>query len=370
MKKVHFLIDKTKIVNYAITPVLFNKKKLKKRGYIVDFFYEIKEEFLECDILILVSKPILKMVQEKQAVIHEPSPMIDLIKKAREYTNKIIWMDTSDSTSVTHFELLPYIDLYLKKQLLKDKTLYIKKFYGGRIFTDYYHREFGVKDSNPFEQFYPLDLDLVQKVGLSWHIGLGDMYNAFNKRGKIRLLVPEWIKFDYKMKFTPPESNRRIDLFIRTTSNLHRELVAFHRKELIRRLNIILSKPGINGSTKGPWLSTKEFREALKNSKILPSPFGWGEIGVRDFEAFIFGAALLKPDLSHMETWPPIFIEHETYQPFKWNFEDLESVILELLENDKKRIEIARNGQESYRNSISLEGMEKFCSWFIQQIEK
>ena len=64
-----------------------------------------------------------------------------------EIVNKIVWLDDSDSTGITHFELLPLVDLYLKKQLLKDKKLYSQnQFYGDRIYTDYYHRTVGVED--------------------------------------------------------------------------------------------------------------------------------------------------------------------------------------------------------------------------------
>ena len=107
----------------------------------------------------------------------------------------------------------------------------------------------------------------------------------------------------------------------------------------------------------------------MLESKILPSPFGWGELGVRDYEAFINGSLLLKPDMTHMETWPNIFIPEQTYQPFSWDFSNLESNILKLLENKKERIRIAQNGQDAYRDSISISGMEKFCDYFINAIE-
>lgn len=371
MKKINVLIDDSRIIDYLVFPLRLNRKKLSGMGYEINFFKNLNKKSLSCDILLVSSKPALKLLKEKNAVIRAPSPVIDLIKKARDYTNKIIWMDTSDSTSVTHFELLPHVDLYLKKQLLRDRSLYQKEFYGGRIFTDFYHRRFGVTDQNPFNQFYPLDMDLSHKVDLSWNIGLADMYNAFSTAGKLRRRFAAYLPRGHSKVFHDPTGEKNTDIFLRTSSNLKRELVAFHRKEIISRIEKLLEKDGeITGSARDPWLSLKEFRKALKESKILPSPFGWGEIGVRDYEAFIFGAALLKPDISHMETWPALFIEGETYQPFSWGFEDLESAIIELLNNEKKRIRIANNGQQAYKDSISNKGMERFCDWFIQQIEK
>ena len=371
MKIINVLIDDSPIIDYLVFPLRLNRKKLSGMGYEIKFFKKLNEKSLSCDILLFSSKPALKLLKEKNAVIREPSPVIDLIKKARDYTNKIIWMDTSDSTGVTHFELLPHVDLYLKKQLLKDRSLYQKEFYGGRIYTDFYHRNFGVSDQTLFRQFYPLDINMSYKLDLSWNIGLADMYNAFSRAGNLRRRFAAYLPRGYSKIFHDPAGGKNTDIFLRTSSNLKRELIALHRKEIISRLEKLLEKDGeITGSVRGPWLSLKEFRKALKGSKILPSPFGWGELGVRDYEAFIYGAALLKPDISHMETWPALFIEGETYQPISWDFEDMESKIRELLDNKKKRIEMARAGQEAYRDSISQDGMERFCNWFVKQVEK
>ena len=90
---------------------------------------------------------------------------------------------------------------------------------------------------------------------------------------------------------------------------------------------------------------------------------------MRDYEAFIFGAALLKPDMSHMETWPNVFIKDETYCSFNWDYSNLEEKILELLDSSKKRIDLANSGQSIYKNSISNKGMVEFCNWFTNQIE-
>ena len=52
------------------------------------------------------------------------------------------------------------------------------------------------------------------------------------------------------------------------------------------------------------------------------SPFGWGELCLRDYEAVLGGALLLKPDMSHLETWPDVFVPHDTYAPFDWDATD------------------------------------------------
>lgn len=65
----------------------------------------------------------------------------------------------------------------------------------------------------------------------------------------------------------------------------------------------------------------------MQTSKICFSPFGYGEICWRDIEAFAYGAVLIKPDMSHLETSPDIYVPGVTYLPVKWDFSDLQEVV-------------------------------------------
>lgn len=368
--KVHFIASRQDpIIDYLLTPVRINKNKLLEFGYDVKIFYKYTHEALSCDVLALVSKTILRSMQEKSPVCQEKGPTVAFLKKARQYANKIIWFDSSDSTSVTHFELLPFVDLYLKKQIFKDKKMYQKEFYGGRIFSDFYNQKFGVEDKALYNQFYPLSSDFFDKVQLSWNIGLGDMYGAFTKIANIRRLFADYLKVSYNFPITSPQMVKNTDIFLRTSANLGRNSVSFHRQEMVCRLSGYLDKrKHLKGSINGERLSTKDFRAKLSDTKILPSPFGWGEIGVRDYEAFIYGALLFKPNVDHMLTWPNIFIDDVTYISMDWGFEKMEEQIDELLSNNLKRLDIAAYGQKAFLDTISLAGMNRFCKWFIQQI--
>jgi len=195
-------------------------------------------------------------------------------------------------------------------------------------------------------------------------------YDAFSKINQFRRLLRDYLPVNYEIPFTNPGKKRDLDIFLRTSRNLPRETVAFHRQELVRRLDAMLQRANsLTGSVKGK-IPLKKYMEMMKNSKITFGPFGWGELNIREYEAYICGTLLLRPDISHMETWPSIFVAGETYQPYRWDFEDLESTIKELLKGEGRRLQIARSGQEAYRDSISPLGMERFCGWFIQQIDK
>jgi hypothetical protein len=370
MKRICFLASKDKIADYLATPIRYNIRGLRERGYEVVFRYAPSLAGLESDILCLMSKPALQLLGETEEVVREDGPTLAFLSRCREAAGKIIWFDISDSTGVTHFELLPHVDLYLKKHLLKDRSLYDKPFYGGRIYSDFYHRHFGVTDEKPFTQFHPLAPEQAHKVSLSWNMGLGDMYNSFTKRNTLRRLCPGLLKPDFGVPFVDPGSPRPLDIFLRTSANLGRESVSFDRKNLIARLERLLADhPQVTGSASGR-LPIDEYRRRMTRSKIAFGPFGWGELNVKEYEALILGACLVRPDISHMETWPDIFIAGITYQPYAWDFSDLEENVLGLLRDDARRLEIARRGQQAYRDMISPEGMERFCDWFVRQIER
>ena len=299
----------------------------------------------------------------------------------------VIWMDDSDSTSVTHFEVLPYVEKYLKKQLFKDKSLYRKDYYGGRIFSDYYHEHFNVNDVDVFQQHYPLEKEYEEKVDLSWNIGLGNIHESFTLKSYLKRIFPfASSKPNYNQKFVNPNDKKPIDLYIRTSANLARPSVAFHRQELLRKLtdyqnnHKIISMVGSNVKNSNHSLDsllesnskripTKKIRKIMEMTKVMPSPFGWGELGVRDYEAFKYGALLLKPDMSHMETWPNLFIPEKTFVPLNWSFSDLAEKMEKVLSDETYRIDISIAGQDVYKASISEEGMNDFCNWFTQKIE-
>jgi hypothetical protein len=366
MKKINIVIDHSKIIYYHIYPILVNKKELERNGIKLEFHDKLSEKLFDCDILVLLSKPIFTLIDEKKYIFDKNGLMISFLRKAREKVRNIIWMDTADSTSSTHFELLPYVDKYLKKQLFKDRCIYEKQFYGGRIFTDFYHHNYDISDSETYSEISKLLPDFNDKIGLSWNIGLGDMFSAFGNNRKsivsgryFNILKPKYNQSHFNI------DNKDIDILLKTTANLSRETVAFHRKELVNQLIRISKKNKLFSVIQGKRISDKEFKQVMKRTKIFPSPFGWGEIGVRDYESFIYGGVLLKPSLEHMLTWPNIFIEGETYVSFNWDYSDLEEKIQGLLADKNYMDFVALNGQKAYLKSISPEGMRKFCERFI-----
>ena len=53
--------------------------------------------------------------------------VIRLLKTAKKEFSKVIYFDLSDSTSLLHPQIIKYVDIYSKSQLLKDKNLSVAK---------------------------------------------------------------------------------------------------------------------------------------------------------------------------------------------------------------------------------------------------
>ena len=381
MKIIRIIAAKDSISTFFLDPIRQNKKYFLSRGYKIIIHNGINCIPKGSDVLIILSKPMMKYLRNKEPVFSEQSPIIKKLKYSRKYNDKLIWMDISDSTGVTHFEILKYVDLYLKKQLLKDMKLYDKEFYGGRIFTDYYHNKFRIVDKNPFLQFHPLDQKYAHKVGLSWNICMGNIFQASNiLRSKIKRSI-NYTHVNYNFPFISPASKRNTDIFLKISSTVERNTVRFHRNTVYNKIKQISDKKNLNSYSgksnrsfidlfNQRFLSYKHYNNKMKDSKIVLGPFSYGDINTRDYESIINGSLLLKPSISYLNTWPNIFKEYETYIPFKWDFSDIdERNLINILKNDDERINIVNNAQETYMSYISDAGMEKFCDRFISFID-
>ena len=86
----------------------------------------------------------------------------------------------------------------------------------------------------------------------------------------------------------------------------------------------------------------------MENSKICVSPFGLGEITLKDFECFLSGSMLLKPDMAHMETWPNLFQDNKTCLFHSWDADDIQDKIDWALSHNSERTAIAKAGQDLY----------------------
>ena len=147
-------------------PILKYKKLLRDAGYYINIEGNNRENISESDILILDSFCFRDDWSNKSVQI------IKKVEKLRELTGKIYYFDVTASSNTPHYTILPYVDIYLKKQLLYDKACYLKPMYGHRVFSDYYHKKFQVVDKTDLYSSPIKDSSLLGKLNVGWNSGL------------------------------------------------------------------------------------------------------------------------------------------------------------------------------------------------------
>ncbi|MFA6290428.1 MAG: glycosyltransferase [Victivallales bacterium] len=339
-------------------PLLVSKPYFEEKGYNLNFHWKMSEKIFNCDIVFVNSNVFRSFWSSKKTDI------FSFLEKAKAENLKIYWFDTTDSTWCTQFEVMPYVDLFLKSQVFKDRRQYLKRFRTGRMFTDYFDDLYktGEKD----ESFPLASENDLGKIRVSWNTCFENYSESrFGLAARIRQKTRPWtsslICEGLSIRFTPPNIQRNVVVSCRLGLSHSRPSVVAHRKaviEAMRGMNVPTSK-----------ISLQEYFSELRNSQVGIGPFGVGEITLRDFEIIICGAALVKPDMSHMETWPDLFQSDRTFMEHKWDLSDMEGKIKMLQENPYQRIHLAINAQNAYKDAISPEGLANFADRLIDAMK-
>lgn len=351
MKRVHLLTPGFTSPNGCafLMPLYKFRRAIKDNGIDLHFYNDVSDDLTNCDILCLDSK----YFKNFWAKDHEGT--LAKIAALAEKT-KLVWFHQSDSTGTILSPVLPYVQKYYQAQLLKDKSQYKATHYASRIFGDYYHKKYGITDDEPYmEHVVQNDSDL-DKMGISWNSGL--MNYGWPSPYLMRLLekAPLTPFMQFSKTVTSPDALRPHDLTCRMGIPYSRATMRYQREQMREILKDRLPTDK---------LSRAKYLGEIAKSKICVSPFGLGEITLKDFECFLRGSMLLKPDMSHMNTWPNFFEKEVTYLAHNWDLDDVQDKIEWALSHDKERIDIAREGQNRYiQHTISNDAPRLFAIHF------
>jgi hypothetical protein len=329
-------------------PLLVHRHPLEDVGITINITSDKDRAEQDCDVLGIDSK-MFRYEWE-----HNRDSILEFLKRAQNKVSSVMWFDTTDSTGTLQQAVLPFVDLYCKSQLLVDRSQYGRSFYGGRIFTDFYHSHDHIEDEEPvFEE--PLDVSKYgQKLSVSWNSCLST-YSLLGPWliGAYRRL-PLSLFLRYPRTWTSPESIRPNDLSARFGTTHGRRTVRYQREQIRKIL-------GQRMDTEK--LGRRAYMRETRNSKLVMSPFGWGEITLKDFEVFLTGGLLVKPSMEHLETWPDLYQAGETYVAHRWDLDDLEQQIQDRITDDQDRVRMAHTGQERYREYlIGQDAGERFAT--------
>ena len=89
-------------------------------------------------------------------------------------TRPVIYFDGDDDICVKHPEILPSVDLYVKKHVFADRQNYLRSFVGKSNLTDYVHRRFGLSFAeDPYAPVTrPVAADQLDKIVVGWNLAL------------------------------------------------------------------------------------------------------------------------------------------------------------------------------------------------------
>jgi hypothetical protein len=287
-----------------------------------------------------------------------------LMKRLRDKYKTIVFFCGQPEAGTNRLDLLPYVDRLFYKSVFSKTENYHRDLYAKNLFADYYHNKYRVSDKEMEYRCSPaLATEDAKRIELSWNIGVGDyprrhwpqrMGTALARSG-----LPDVGRlFKTGRRKAPSDfsgGGRSIAVHARIDP-VSCESIAYQRRLFMERIaGNELFLTGI--------VPQHQYYRELWDAKIVLSPFGWGEVCFRDFEAIISGSLLLKPDMSHLKTWPDVYLPYETYVPVNWDGTDVIEKAESYLANDRERRRIAENAYNHYNDQLAaLE--DRFLSLF------
>ena len=346
--KINFLVGNLDYFNsYAFIYPIYKSLNIMSEQHEIKISYEENDE--NYDLIFVDSKYFYKFFL-KNNFEEVSNTLINIKKKCK----KLIYCDNEASLFINR-NIYKHIDFYLKSKLPSDKNYYLQKYYGLRVYTDFYNKNFNITDKNE-NYSYILDETQLSKNILGWNNGICDYSYYSNYKRKIF----SYTNFKFMLNFKVKKIKKIKKISARISQTYDRETINFQRNYLIKTLKNLIETKRIR---------KKDYFNEISQSYSSLSPFGWGEICYRDFEIFLNKSMLIKPSMDHIQTWPDYYKDKETYIKFKWDFSDFEKII-SLIENEEYCYHIGRNGHNYYMNFFNEDGKKIFSDYFENILNK
>jgi hypothetical protein len=159
-------------------------------------------------------------------------------------------------------------------------------------------------------------------------------------------------------------SCRPIDAMFAGRTDTYSPEINNHRKLFYKELKSINN---INVICEGHRVyKLKQYRELSRNTKIIISPWGNGELCYRDFEAMFDGCILIKPKTDFIKVLGGILQADKTYIPCANDATDLKNVIHFILKNGDFFKEMRSRNRQMVLDCFSADFI---ASWWENQFE-
>ena len=265
--------------------------------------------------------------------LNKKLPLQESVDAGLEFLSKItgdyMLLDGQDSTSlIGAYEVFKESNalLLLKNSLLKDRSLYKQGWELGR-----YYWGPGDYKLDDFDDYS----DRIVLSGTNWlathYAGINVQWYDYSR--------PK--QFDISAMFQYPQG---VDVY----EHGHHQSIHYdrHRKPIMDVLSNLDYK--IAKLENGVRVSQQDYYRRISDAKILLAPYGYGEMAPRDLDAAQFGSILIKPDMSHIDTYPNPFIDGETYVACKHDYSDLSEKIEDIMTNYSSYQHIIENARRTF----------------------
>jgi hypothetical protein len=288
-----------------LEPFLYHQKQLSRQLALnvvsvnAKTFADIGEACIRSDADILFLVP---------AWNEQPDEAERVLEKVRQHhpSRQLIFIDPFAQASSRFFNLLPYVDRFFKRQRYRDVQDYKNSYIGGMRTGWSLGTAKRMKKAlyNPLFSLFPP----AKTIDIFCRLALGDEHQK------------EWY-FQYRMGAVKAVQSLESDYRLAVSGEFNNRLVPRHQY----------------------------FRE-IKQSRIVFSPFGWGETCWRDYEAVCYNSLLVKPSMEHLNVEPNIFVGGETYVPVRWDLADLAETCSYYLAHPEEADRIIRNARRAYQD--------------------
>ena len=247
-------------------------------------------------------------------------------------TGDYMLLDGQDSTSlIGAYEVFKESNalLLLKNSLLKDRSLYKQGLQLGR-----YYWGPGDYKLTDFDEYS----DRIVLSGTNW---------LMTHWAGIK---PQWYnipdkQYDISAMFQYPQG---VDVY--EHGQLQSSHYDNHREPMMDVLDNMEYDHWVNIAKleNGVRVSQQEYYNRISSARIILAPFGYGEMAPRDLDAAQFGALLIKPDMSFVDTVPNIFEDKKTYIACQHDYSDLTEILEEVLGNYNDYHYIIENARNKF----------------------
>ena len=257
-----------------------------------------------------------------------------VIRPARHRGVRFVLFDGDDDLAVLWRDVLAAVDLCVKKHGYANRSQYEKPTTGKSNLTDYVARTAGWSFA---DNIIPSAGNVAQtdigKIRIGWNIALDD------KIVDLARDIPPLVVAD-----------RPVDILCR--ASVGPDIWTYPmRNGAVEAIGALAG--GVRVLAPTDRVSQAAYYREMLSAKMSLSPFGFGEICWRDFESILCGSVLVKPDMSHVDTAPDLFVPGETYVPVAWDYSDLAEKVAIYLGDDQRRRAMAERARSTLLSMLT-----------------